>query len=427
MGFDAGLFGRLGQVAGGAANGDNHVDAFFGGVGAHFGVHLFGPDAQFEHFAEDGDFALTGHGGERVEHGFGRFGVAVVAVVQDGDAVVGEAFAAHFAALERAGGFGHCAERNTENRSYSDGCRYIPDAMFSGELDFEGRAVNAEGGAGGGDLHVFGADVGALFDTVVDCSAGVDFGEGADARVVVVEDRYAFGAELFDEFALGEGDAFDAGEVFNVRGADVGDEADVGAGDIGEEADFVGVVHAHFEDGTLGVGVEAEEGEGKADVVIEIAFVAGGAGEGGDGFLGGGFAGAAGDGDEGVGDFAAGAGGELLQGGECVGDADEAEAGHLRPVAIVHEGGGGAPFGGGLQEVVAVVGIAFEGDVESAGGEGAGVDAPLADGARVVGVRRADEFGDFVDGENHFWPRAWMALIATSLSLKWIFLSPMIW
>ena len=144
-----------------------------------------------------------------------------------------------------------------------------------------------------------------------------------------------------------------------MRGADVGDEADVGAGDIGKEADFVGVVHAHFEHGALGVGVEAEKGEGKADVVIEIAFVAGCAGEGGDGFLGGGFAGAAGDGDEGVGDFAAGAGGELLEGGEGIGDADEAHAGHLRPVAIVDEGGGGATLGGCFKEVVAVVGIAL--------------------------------------------------------------------
>ena len=113
--------------------------------------------------------------------------------------------------------------------------------------------------------------------------------------------------------------------------AHVGDEAVVGTAHAHEFFDVVGVVRAHFDDGDFGVWGDAEEAQGHANVVVEIAF--GGrdpvfAGEHcGYEFLGRGLAVGAGEADDGelaAAHVGAVPDGEVAKGRLGVGDADEA-------------------------------------------------------------------------------------------------------
>ena len=87
--------------------------------------------------------------------------------------------------------------------------------------------------------------------------------------------------------------AFD--EVLNVRGADIGDDTPLRRGDAGKRGDFSEMVHAHFNHGDFVFGLQAQQLQGQAEGVVEIALrledielCAEGCGYG---FLGGGFSG----------------------------------------------------------------------------------------------------------------------------------------
>lgn len=107
----------------------------------------------------------------------------------------------------------------------------------------------------------------------------------------------------------------------------VGEDGGIGARDVDEGFDFTGVIHAHLGDGAGVLVTKRKQGEGQADVVVEIAL----GGEerevlgkncGGQ-VLGGGFAIAASQGnDERVVPTAIGAG-EVLQGDEGISDLNE--------------------------------------------------------------------------------------------------------
>ena len=102
-----------------------------------------------------------------------------------------------------------------------------------------------------------------------------------------------------------------------MRGADVGDDAPVGRGDAGQGGDLAGVVHAHLDDGDLVLRLQAQQLQRQAEGVVEIALrlehVELCAERGGDGFLGGGFAGRAGDGHDALAPLAAHMRGQRLQ------------------------------------------------------------------------------------------------------------------
>ena len=83
---DSAPAGRGGQVLCIAAHADHEIDAGFGCGLAAGRVQLRRLLAQFEHFAGDQDAALRRTRGQRVNHGAQRFGVGVVAVVENGGA-----------------------------------------------------------------------------------------------------------------------------------------------------------------------------------------------------------------------------------------------------------------------------------------------------------------------------------------------------
>ncbi len=107
-----------------------------------------------------------------------------------------------------------------------------------------------------------------------------------------------------------------------MRGADVGDHTPVGRGDAGECSDFAEVIHAHFNDGEFVFGFETQQLKRQAEGVVEIALrledVEFCAERGGDGFLGGGFAGRASDGNNALAPLAAYVGCESLEGDQRV-------------------------------------------------------------------------------------------------------------
>jgi hypothetical protein len=148
---------------------------------------------------------------------------------------------------------------------------------------------------------------------------------------------------------------------------------------------------------------EGEEGEGEADVVVEIAL--GGEkrevlGEDGGGeVLGGGFAVATGESDdERVVPGAIGAG-EVLQGEEGIGNLDDS-AGDIRDGLADDEsrGTGGGNLGG---VVVGVEAVAFEGDEDIALSDTTRVGADLGDQTLAVSLEEAAaaEIGEGLESE----------------------------
>ena len=292
--------------------------------------------AEFAHGAEDGEAAWGGGFGEGLQARDHGVGVGVVGIVEEVDA--GEDFGFEATAGELSGVEGVCdgVWSHAEGPGHGGGESGIADHVAAeegqGGVDTCAGEVEGEGGAGGRSDEVLSGDV-ATAD-----AGGDDFGlaKAGDARgigVVGVEDDVAGGGDVDGEGGFFPGDVFLGAEELDVGVSDVGEDGSVGAGDVDEGFDFASVIHAHLGDGAGVLVTEREEGEGEADVVVEIAF--GGEerevlGEDGGGeVLGGGFAVAAGESDdERVVPGAIGAG-EVLQGEEGIGDLDDG-AGDIR-------------------------------------------------------------------------------------------------
>ena len=193
--------------------------------------------------------------------------------------------------------------------------------------------------------------------------------------VGIDEDEAVLAGEPAVELGLGHDHTLEGAEAFEVSTADVGDEAAVGVGDAAEEFYLAGVVGTHLDNGHLGVLGDGEQGEGDAEVVVEVALggrhpVAAGE-DGGDQLLGGGFAVGAGDADDGDGEVAAVLAGKLLEGAQHVGHDDAAVVDLVLRVADDAEGG--ALLQGLRREGVAVEMLAPEGEEDAPGGDGARV------------------------------------------------------
>jgi hypothetical protein len=176
-----------------------------------------------------------------------------------------------------------------------------------------------------------------------------------------------------------------------VRRADVGDHAPVGRGDQGQGGDLAGVVHAHLDDRDLVLGFEAQQLQGQAEAVVEIALrlehVELCAQGRGNRFLGGGLAGRAGDGHHALAPSAANVRGQGLQRAERIfgdeqrhGQRGVGQRGHSR--ARDHRGHSSAFHCGG-HKVVAVVALAAHREEELARGDGARVNRVAADHQRA--------------------------------------------
>ncbi len=105
-GDSAGASGR-GQMLGIALHGDDQIEAGLGGGAAAGGVQRGAVLAQLQHFAGNQNAAASGGArGQGVDHGAQRFGIGVVAVVQNG----GAGDLDHLAALVAGGE--RCDRRN---------------------------------------------------------------------------------------------------------------------------------------------------------------------------------------------------------------------------------------------------------------------------------------------------------------------------
>jgi len=172
--------------------------------------------------------------------------------------------------------------------------------------------------------------------------------------------------------------SFGSTETFQVGLAGIGDDAMCREGVFTIPFYFLLVIGAHFDDGKLGILLHGQDGEGNADVIIQIAL-------GGIGDMGGGEDGvyqllrrglpiAAGDGYKRDLELTAMVEGQPLQGGEHVFHEDELIDGYAVACGgFVDDGIGGALFQGLAGESVAIEAGAFQGKEKIALPELAGI------------------------------------------------------
>ena len=93
-----------------------------------------------------------------------------------------------------------------------------------------------------------------------------------EERLVCVEDQNAALFHAVDDFHLCIADSFAGAEVFQMGASDIGDDCDIGFGNAGQIGDLSFMIHSHFEEKRLMVGVEIHNGQRETDFVIEISF-----------------------------------------------------------------------------------------------------------------------------------------------------------
>ena len=186
--------------------------------------------------------------------------------------------------------------------------------------------------------------------------------------------------QLLDELGLGGGDVGDRADKLQVDGSDIRDHAHVRQGDARELADLPVTAHRHLHDDDLGALVHLQEGEGNADLVVEIGPRGHGARQRlkqrGQNVLGRGLAGAAGDGDDLHAGAPADVRGESLQRREPVVDDDPRGAGGQAGRGLGADHDRGRSGRQGLRRVgVAVELVAAQADEELAAGQAARIGA----------------------------------------------------
>ena len=388
--------------------------------------------------------AFRGARGKGANHGAQRFGIGVVAVVENGGAGDLDDFAALVSGRERLESGDGGVEIDSGFEGDGEPGHGIRCVVFAEQM--QGEAAFAFAGA---IVHVQAGEVFRRLDDLrigagavaeVDDAAGKVAAELRDVGIGAIEEGDAGGGQCGDKLKLCARDAGLAfGEVFNVRGADVGDDAPVGRGDAGKRGDFAAVVHAHFNDGEFVLGLEAQQLQRQAECVVEISLrlehVELCGERGGDGFLGGGFAGRAGDGDDALAPLAANMGGEGLQGEQRIfGDEKrhgESCVGQRGDAGARDDRGHGSALDGSGDVIVAIEALAADGEEELAGRDGARVDGVAGDGegaacAMLEGASSTAPCanGRFCEGQFHCtppYPRfCASAARATSVSSKGI-------
>ena len=204
-------------------------------------------------------------------------------------------------------------------------------------------------------------------------------------RIVGIVEGQATGlAQIVVKFALGLLHPFEGAEAQNVRLAHVGDQAAGGLGDLHQRGDLARGGRAQLDHGRARPGVDAEEGERHADMVVQVAvgingFVLAGH-HGAHQFLRGGLAVGAGDADHGDIELAAVVGGQILQRFQHVFNQIAFALAGLDALqrGAVHHRDAGALFEGLHGEVVAVKGLAFEGEEHRTFRDGAAVGGDAA-------------------------------------------------
>ena len=89
-------------------------------------------------------------------------------------------------------------------------------------------------------------------------------------RVVPVEHQQAVLPDMGQQLALGLEDILPAAQTLDVGVADVGDDPHLGLDDAAQIVDLPEVVHAHLHHGHLVALVQPQQGQGQADVIVEV-------------------------------------------------------------------------------------------------------------------------------------------------------------
>ena len=377
-----------GKVFGIAPHADDQIEAGFGGGAAAGGVQR-GPCSPSSSISPATRMRRPARArGERANHGAQRLGIGVVAVIQHCGAGDLDDLAALVAGGERFESAATAASRSTPASSATARPAMAFDALCapsrcSVKVAFALAGAKADVQA----VEIFSRGenlrIGAWAGAEVNNAARKIAAKLRDIGIVAIEESDAVGGQRGHQLELGARDAGLAlGKIFNVRGADVGDDAPVGRGDARQRGNFAGVVHAHFDHGEFVLRLEAQQLQRQAEGVVQIALrledVELCAERGGDGFLGGGFAGRAGDGDDAFAPLAAHMRGQRLQGDERIfGNQErsgERGVGQRGDARARDHGGDRSALERGGDKVVAVEPLAAHGKEQLARRHGARVD-----------------------------------------------------
>src|SRR5260370_11668684 len=94
--WQASCYGCVDHITSCAAYPDKHGYPAFCDAVAHVAMQSLGPSAEFEHLPQNGDATARGSIPQHLEHGASRIRVGVVAVVENRNSLVNEAFPTHF-------------------------------------------------------------------------------------------------------------------------------------------------------------------------------------------------------------------------------------------------------------------------------------------------------------------------------------------
>ena len=354
-----------------------------------------GAGAQLQHVAQGGDpAALAAMLAQHIQGGLHGFGAGIVAILDDGETgPLVDALTA--AGIPEPGQGGLDALRaHVFRQAHGDGGQGVIDDVHAlgrhKDVEFLTDARDAEIHAAVGLHDVGGDDVaGGILDAEIDGLFAQLLALVPQQRLIAVEDGFAPRHEALQDLHLRAEDALPGAQMLDVHGADVVDQRHIGPGDGREVRHFAEMVHAHFHDCHLAVGLDGKDAQGQANIVVVVALCAAGAvGRSqnvGDHFLGGGLSHTAGDADDTAAVACAVAPGQCAEGLQGIVDEYRRHAGaHL----LVGHDGAGALLQGLTDENMAVEALALQRDEQLAGLDRPGIRADAGD--LNVGVFRGD-------------------------------------
>ena len=241
-------------------------------------VTLLAGRAKLQHIAQQGNFAGVGQFAQDRERRPHTVGAGVVAVLNDRNAVLFDNVLAHPGGLIPAERGGAAGGIQPQTGGGGVGCQRIVHGVAPHGGDAHGKAAvfgvrqrKAGAACHGGDILC--ADIGG---GRVDAEPyGVQplrhLGGGQQVVVRVQHKGRTVGqpcADLHLRFQY----ILPRAEIFQMGHADQRNNGGRGAGTAGQALNFTRMVHPHFHHGVLGVGGQAEQRVGHADVVVLVAL-----------------------------------------------------------------------------------------------------------------------------------------------------------
>ena len=259
------------------AHGPELVEFAVGGVATNLAVQRLGEDAEFRHVAEHQQTS-AGEVGEAVDRGLDRSRIGVVAVV-DHPAAMPPALEFHPPRGRRrrgqtGGDVPQTGARGGGTGRSGEGVgKVVAPCHPQLHGDFTQGCNQGEAGA---SLRVQHQVAGGKIRAFAGCAErqGVHTGQVgspfADPGFVQVEHRDARGIQPTVDFTLGGSDTGDGAEALDMGGQDVVDQGHGGPRDAAQVGDFPGRAGTHFDDRKAVLRAQTEQGQGHADVVVQI-------------------------------------------------------------------------------------------------------------------------------------------------------------